>query len=145
VLPRDSLFISHVMLSNVHICPLAEVHLASRTITSVLDNTPFLSYLYSEHTPLPGIPLGKAERLSVYLYRILATGLVLSVDDGNKKCVGVAVWQGPISGAGILSRFRDWCVHAGFDVWDQLSSLYYGDGGLNRKVEVTVGRSDGRE
>ena len=85
-------------------------------------------------TPLPGIPLGKAERLSVYLYRILATGLVLSVDDGDKKCVAVAVWQGPISRDGILSRLRDWCVHAGFDVWDQLSSLYYGDGGLNRKV-----------
>src|ERR1700730_3638060 len=124
------------MLSEVHTCPLSEVHLASQTITSVLDNTPFISYLYSEHTttPRPTTPLGKAERLSVYLYRTLTTGLVLTVDDGQRKCVGVAVWQGPISKSGILTRFRDWFVHGGFDLWDHLNSLYYGHGGLNEKV-----------
>lgn len=122
------------MLSQVHICPLSEVHLASKTITSVLDNTPFVSYLYSEHTPPPRIPLGKAERLSVYLYRVLATGLVLTVDDGESKCVGVAVWQGPNPRRGVLASVRDWFVKRGFDVWDELNSLYYGGGGLNHKV-----------
>ena len=127
------------MLSEVHICPLSEVHFASRTLTSVLDNTPFISYLYSQHTPPPRIPLGKAERLSVYLYRVLASGLVLTVDDGENKCVGVAVWQGPVSKNGVLTRVRDWFVQGGFDVWDHLNSLYYGGGGLNQKV-VGIGR-----
>ena len=122
------------MLSEVHICPLSEVHFASRTLTSVLDNTPFISYLYSQYTPPPRIPLGKAERLSVYLYRVLTSGLVLTVDGGENTCVGVAVWQGPVSKTGILTRVRDWFVQGAFDVWDQWNSLIYGDGGLNTKA-----------
>ena len=127
------------MLSEAHGCPLSEVHFASHTITSVLDDTPFVSYLYSEHTRPPRIPLGGAGRLLVYLYRSLTAGLVLTVDDGERKCVGVAVWQTPISKTGILSRVREWCVQGVFDVWDHLHTLYYGGGGLNVKLISTWG------
>jgi hypothetical protein len=136
---RELLFIAlHVMLSEAHGCPLSEVQFASQTITSVLDDTPFVSYLYSDTRP-PRIPLGRAGRLSVYLYRNLTTGLVLTVDDEEKKGVGVAVWQSPSSKTGMLSRLREWCVQGGFDVWDHLHTLYYGGGGLNVKVISTGG------
>ena|SRR5579859_4955180 len=71
--------------------------------------------------------------LSIFLYRTLATGLVLTVDD-DKKCVGVVVWQAPRRKLSLVERVSDWCLQAGFDVWNGLNNLYYGGSGFNHSV-----------
>jgi hypothetical protein len=119
------------MPSEAHVCPVADIPLAAKTVTSVLNTSPFISFLYNNNTPI--IPPGKTEKLSIYLYRTLSTGLVLTVDDDDKKCVGVAVWQGPTRQS-LAGRLYDWCVQAGFDFWDNVNLLYNGHGGLNQKV-----------
>lgn len=126
---------AYAMPTSPHVCPVLEVTLAAQTITSVLNhNNPFISFLYSNHTPPPLVPYGKPEQLSVYLYRTLTTGLVLTVDDGDQKCVGVAIWQGPASETSLFGRLRDWCVHTSFDIWDTLNSIYYGRSGIDETV-----------
>ena len=121
------------MPSKPHICPVSEIPIASKTVTSVLDHTiPFISFLYSNHTPPPLIPPGKPEKLSIYLYRTLSTGHVLTVDD-DKKCVGVAVWQGPTRQR-LAGKVYDFCVNTGFYFWDSLNTMYYGGSGVNHGV-----------
>src|SRR5271167_2668612 len=125
------------MTTPPHICPISEIPLAAQTVTSILNhNNPIISFLYNNHTPPPLIPYGKPEQLSIYLYRTLTTGLVLTVDDEDQKCVGVAVWQGPSSQTSILGKLCDWCVHTGFDLWNTLNWIYYGGSGMNKLVFV---------
>jgi len=112
-----------------HVCPIQDVPLAVKTITSVLESMPYVRFVYDHQKSPP--PPGKAENLSVELYRILTTGLVLTID-AEEKCVGVAVWHRPVRQS-FLSRVADWCVNAGFDVWSTISKMIYGDGGFNHK------------
>ena len=127
------------MSSPTHICPVSEIPLAARTITSVLNhNNPFISFLYNNHTPPPLVPYNKPEQLSIYLYRTLATGLVLTVDDEDQKCIGVAVWQGPTGQSSLLAKLRDFLVHTGFDIWNTMNTLYYGGSGINRTVSRSI-------
>jgi len=136
------------MLSAPRICPLGDVPIASQTVTSVLNHeNRFVSFLYNNHTPPPLIPNGKPEQLSIYLYKLLSTtGLVLTIDDEENKrpCVGVAVWQGPITtSTGLLGRLKEFCVNCVFDVWNQMNWLYYGGSGLDHAVFRCFERANG--
>jgi hypothetical protein len=124
------------MPSEPHVCGISEVPLAAKTLTTMLNSTPAISFFYDNRSSATQIPYGKPEKLSTYLYRTLSTGLVLSVDDGDEKCVGVALWEGPTRERGLLGKVFNYCVQGGFDIWDSLKSIYYGDCGLNKKVRV---------
>jgi len=117
-----------------HVCPVSEVPNAARTITSVLtaESNPTVRFI-SGVSP-PNAP-GKAEEVSVYLYHTLTNGLVLTVDDGDEKAVGVAVWQGPVSQPtsfwGKVCNFIAWRV---VDVYQSFNWLLYGNSTIKHAV-----------
>jgi hypothetical protein len=134
-------FLEHIfacMSYSPHICPIEDIPLAARTICSVFhqSNYSVMTFLYNRHQPPPSLPYGKEEQFSIHLYRLLSTGLVLTVDDEDKKCVGVAVWSGPAGKTGYLGRLRDWLVHSTFDAWQALHYIYYRGGGINLAVGI---------
>ncbi len=130
-----------IMPSLPHVCPVSEIPIAAQTITHVLNhNNPFISFLYDNQTPPPLVPYGKPEQLSIYLYRTLTTGLVLTVDDEDQKCVGVAVWQGPTHQSSLLGKLRDFLFHTGFDIWNILDNVFYGGSGINKTVSYALFR-----
>jgi hypothetical protein len=124
------------MLSEPHICPISKIPQATRTLTSAFnhESNAFISFFYNNHIPPPLIPPGKPEQLASSLYRTLSSGLVLTIDSEDQKCVGVAVWQGPSRQTNPLNKFRNYFVQGALDFWDSLNSIYYGRSGFNQSV-----------
>jgi hypothetical protein len=50
----------------------------------------------------------------------------LTVDDENEKCVGVAVWTGPLRHRNFFSKLRAWFILFGINIWLRFGFLYYG-------------------
>jgi len=121
-----------------HVCPVSEVPNAARTITSVLtaENNPTMRFI-SGVSPTGDslIPPGKAEEVSAYLYRTLTNGLVLTVDDGDEKAVGVAVWQGPVAQpTSFWGKVRDFVAWRAVDVYQSFNWLLYGNSTIKHTV-----------
>jgi len=121
-----------------HVCPVSEVPNAARTITSVLtaENNPTVRFLSgNSHSNETHVPPGKAEQVSVYLYRTLTNGLVLTVDDGDERAVGVAVWQGPVAQpTSWWEKVRDFVAWRAVDVYQTCNWLLYGNSSLKQTV-----------
>jgi hypothetical protein len=97
---------------------------------------PLISFVYDgDRPPLRKIPCGKSELLSISLYQTVINGLVLTVNDANQKCVGVAVWTGPVR-RGFFGRIGGWCILAILYLWLFINMFYYGLRGnrMNKKV-----------
>jgi hypothetical protein len=71
------------------------------------------------------VPCGKPELLSNSLYQTLVKGLFLTVNDDDKKCVGVAFWTGPVKKRS-LSKIGGWCILAPLYLWLFINMFYYG-------------------
>jgi len=116
------------------ICSFADIPLAAKTITSVFCKSyPLSAFLYNSETPLPSVPYGKSELLSIYLRQIGINGLVLAVHDDDQKCVGVAVWTGPLK----QSRFRliqAWLWLKLLALWLFVNLIYYRGAGMSGVV-----------
>jgi hypothetical protein len=116
------------MPSIPHVCPLRDIPSAARTITTVMcQSNPLIAFVYNfkKDRELP-VPYGKRELLSVYLYQLRTNGIVLTVDDDDQKCIGVAVWTGPNCRKGVVEKVRAWFILLVLNVWLFFSMLYYG-------------------
>jgi hypothetical protein len=126
------------MSSLPHVCPITEIPLAAKTITSVMCQTyPVSAFVYNSKPPLPEVPYGKRELLAIYLRQIHITGLVLSVDSEDEKCVGVAVWTGP--GAKEKSpyqRFVSKLSLTWLNFWLFFAMVYYRGAGMDAQVPI---------
>jgi hypothetical protein len=124
------------MFSEPHVCPISEIPLATRTLTSAFnhESNAFVSFFYNQHTPPPLTPPGKPEQLAISLYCTLTNGLVLTIDSEDQKCVGVAVWEGPTRQTNPLHKLRNYLVQGAFDLWDSFNSIYYRSNGFNQSV-----------
>lgn len=86
---------------------------------------PLISFVYdNDHPPLLQVPCGKPELLTISLYQSRISGHVLTVDDDDQKCVGVAVWTGP-GREGFLGKVAGWCVLTILYLWLIINMLYY--------------------
>jgi hypothetical protein len=125
------------MSSKPQLCPISDIPLAARTIANVMCMSyPLISFVYDgDRPPLRKIPCGKSELLSISLYQTVINGLVLTVNDANQKCVGVAVWTGPVR-RGFFGRIGGWCILAILYLWLFINMFYYGLRGnrMNKKV-----------
>ena len=92
----------------------------------MIKANPLTQFVYDKHRPPLLLPCGKLELFTVYLYQNLANGLILTVDDDDEKCIGVAVWTGPPKRRNVLGRLRTWCVLSILHVWLVMNFLYYG-------------------
>ena len=123
------------------LCPLWDIPLAAHTIAKVMClSYPLISFVYGgDQPPLLNPPPGKSELLSLWLYQTVVNGLVLTVDDKDQKCVGVAVWTGPVRRS-FARRVGGWCALPILFVWLLVNRVYYGLRGnrMNSKVVVTV-------
>jgi hypothetical protein len=97
---------------------------------------PLMAFLYKSKPPLPQVPCGKRELLSIYLRQINVTGLVLSVDSDDEKCVGVAVWTGPPSAKqkSAFEWFKSKLSLAWLNVWLFFALAYYRGAGMDQQV-----------
>ena len=87
---------------------------------------PLIPFLYDRgRPPLMEAPCGKPELLSVSLYQTRINGLVLTVDDGDQKCVGVAVWTGPVRKT-FVSTIGGWSILTVLYLWLFIDMFYYG-------------------
>ena|SRR5579862_2416107 len=103
-------------LSAPHICGFRDIPLAACTILSALKDSPLSRFVYGEPPPsrLPFLDILEFTR---YLYKCRSHGLVLSVDDGDTKCVGIAVWIAPSQYLGVRWSNQAWCVYLIFQAW----------------------------
>jgi len=124
------------MLSPPHETPWRDIPAAARTITSIMSTTnPIISYVYDSPILLTSVPRGKRELMSVWLYQLHSSEYVLSIDDGNKKCVGAAVWTGPKrKERRWWMKFGDWLKLVGLDIWMLGANVWYHGAGMNGKV-----------
>ena len=124
------------MPSLPHVCPITEIPLAAKTITSVMCQTyPVSAFVYKSKPPLPQVPYGKRELLAIYLRQIHITGLVLSVDSGDEKCVGVAVWTGPTTKQkSAYKRFLSKLSLTWLNIWLFFGMFYYRGAGMDPGV-----------
>ena len=97
---------------------------------------PLISFVYgSDRPPLLEVPCGKPELLTISLYTSHINGLVLTVDDDDQKCVGVAVWTGPVRQS-FFGKVGGWCILTILYLWLLLNMLYYGI--LGDRMNITV-------
>ena len=97
---------------------------------------PLISFVYdNDHPPLLEVPCGKPELLTISLYQSQISGHVLTVDDGDQKCVGVAVWTGP-GREGFFSKVGRLCILTILYSWLIINMLYYRLRGF--KMNITV-------
>ena len=122
-----------------HVCPLAEIPLAAKTITSVMCQTyPVSAFVYNSKPPLPEVPYGKRELLAIYLRQLSITGLVLSVDSEDEKCVGVAVWTGPSAQKSTYNRFISKVSLTWLNIWLFFAMAYYRGAGMDAQVKTPL-------
>ena len=115
------------MFSKPHLCPVSDVPLAAKTITSVMIKAnPLTKFVYNKHQAPPLLPRGKLEIFTIWLYQLRTNGIVLTVDDENEKCIGVAVWTGPMRHQSFFGKLRAWCILFGLNIWLRFGFLYYG-------------------
>jgi hypothetical protein len=126
-----------MMSSTPHLCPSSQLPQAAKTLTSVLcAESPLPAFLYNSPTLLPSVPYGKCELLAIWLRNLHRTGLILTVDDGDEKCVGVAVWLPPAGRKGaFLDKLKTRWFCAWLDLWLYVNKIYYGRAGFNPKVQ----------
>ena len=128
------------MLTASHETPWRDIRTAAQTITSVMSTTnPIISYCYNSPSLLTEVPYGKRQLMSIYLHQLQCMGWVFSIDDGDKKCVGAAVWTGPRPTAegGIWSRVGRWFKMVGLEVWMLGAGIRYRGAGMNGKVALS--------
>lgn len=128
------------MFTGPQLCPTSDLNLAAKTITSVFcQSYPLSAFVYNCKTPLSSVPYGKRELLSIWLRKVRQSGLVLTIDDGDEKCVGVAVWTGPerLLG-GRLSRLRFRWFTTCLDIWLFFNMIYYKGAGMDGKVRRSL-------
>lgn len=114
------------MPTKPHVCPVSDIPLAARTITSVMIKvSPLTKFVYDKHQSTL-LPHGKLEIFTIFLYQLRTNGIVLTVDDENEKCVGVAVWMGPSRHRNFFAKLRAWCILFALNIWLRFGFLYYG-------------------
>ena len=124
-----------------HVCPLTEIPLAAVTITSVFCRTyPLIAFVYGSKDSLPEVPYGKRELLTIYLRRLGITGLVLSVDSEDEKCVGVAVWTAPAAfhQKSLYEQFKSKLKLIWLNIWLFFASVYYHGASMDAQVTTSL-------
>jgi len=113
----------------VHECPLSDIPLAAHTLVNVMTRTnPLIAYIHNSNLPLSPIPYGKLQLITIYLFQLSTTGIILSIDDEetNEKCVGVAVWSGPLKRS-IWQRIWISLKMFYLRVWMTVNLLWFGN------------------
>jgi hypothetical protein len=120
-----------------HVCPLTEIPLAAKTVTTVFCQTyPLIPFVYGSKLPLPEVPYGKQELLTIYLHQLGITGLVLTVDSKDEKCVAVAVWTAPATAnrKSLYERLKSKFNFTRLNIWLFLATIYYRGASMDAQV-----------
>jgi len=100
---------------------------SKETITGIMCQTyPSVHSSTTANRPYLKPPYGKRELLAIYLRQIHITCLVLSIDSGDEKCVGVAVWTGPTAKQkSAYERFMSKLSLTWLNIWLFFGMIYY--------------------
>ena len=110
----------------------ADVKNAAHTVVKAFIRDPFNAYFYNLMPDQNNPPSGTEEMMALNIHNNLWTDLVLVVDDGGRKCAGVALWTIP--------RFKplgwiEWGAKLLQSSYGELMDyFYYRNRGINRAV-----------
>ena len=110
----------------------ADVKYAAHTVVKAFTRDPFNAYFYNLMPDQANPPWGTEEMMAIHIQNKLFTDLVLVVDDGNRKCAGVALWAPPRTEP---LGWIEWGVKLLHSAYGSLMGhLYYRHRGVNRRV-----------
>jgi hypothetical protein len=130
-------------MPQVYAATPADVRDAARTIVKAFIRDPFNAYFYNYIPDQSNPPWGTEEMMALNIRNNLLTDIVLVVDDGNRKCAGVALWTPP--------RFEplgwiEWCAKLIYSAYGGLMGyFYYRNRGINRAVCLFLIKLTGRD
>ena len=116
-----------------------DVKQAAHTIVKAFIQDPFNAYFYNLMSDQANPPRGTEEMMAIHIRNQMMSDLVLVVDDGGRKCVGVALWALPRPQP---LRWVEWGLKSLYLAYTSLMGfLYYRDRGVNRQVLSPCKRS----
>lgn len=130
-------------MPQVYVATPAEVKDAAHTIVKAFIHDPFNAFFYNLMPDQSNPPRGTEEMMAIHIHNKTLTDLVLVVDDGDRKCAGVALWIPP--------RFEplgwfEWGVKWIHSVYGGvMGHLYYRNRGINRQVVSLRANADSRD
>jgi hypothetical protein len=119
-------------MPRVYCATPSDVKSAAHTVVKAFIRDPFNAYFYNLMADQGNPPWGTEEMMEIHIQNNLFTNLVLVVDDGNRKCAGVALWAPPRTEP---LGWIDWgakLLHSAYG--GLMGYLYYRNRGVNRKV-----------
>ena len=119
-------------MSRVYTAAKGDVKDAAETIVKAFIHDPFNLYFYNLMEDPGNPPWGTKEVMALHIRNRMITEPVLVVDDGDKRCAGVALWDTP------KMEPVGWCywsckkLHSCYG--SLMGYLYYRNRGINRRV-----------
>jgi hypothetical protein len=116
----------------VYTASRGDVKDAAKTIVKAFIDDPFNLYFYNLIADPANPPLGTEEMMALHIRNRMITDSVLVVDDGDKRCAGVALWDTPKS---TRVGWLNWGFKKLHSLYGSLMGyLYYRNRGINRRV-----------
>ena len=117
---------------HVYTASRRDVKDAAETIVKAFIHDPFNLYFYNLMKDPTNPPCGTEEMMALHIRNRMITDPVLVVNDGNKRCAGVALWDTPKSKP---VGWFDWGYKKLHSLYGKLMGyLYYRNRGINRRV-----------
>lgn len=133
-------------MSRVYTASKGDVKDAAETIVKAFIHDPFNLYFYNLMEDPGTPPQGTKEMMALHIRTRMITDPVLVVDDGDKRCAGVALWDTP------KMKSEGWCdwgykkLHSWYV--SLMGYLYYRNRGINRRVSdllLLSGKANGSD
>ena len=119
-------------MPQVYIATPADVKDAAHTVVKAFIGDPFNAFFYNLMPDQSNPPWGTEEMMALGIQNNLLTDLVLVVDDGNRKCAGVALWTPPRFDPTGWVEWGAKLIHSAYS--GIMGYLYYRNRGINRAV-----------
>lgn len=130
-------------MPQVYAATPADVKDAAHTVVKAFIRDPFNAYFYNFMPDQSNPPWGTEEMMALNIHNNLLTDIVLVVDDGNRKCAGVALWTPPrFEPLGWIERVIK-LIHSAYG--GLMGYLYYRNRGINRAVCLYTMRLTSRD
>ena len=122
----------------VYTASKGDVKDAAETIVKAFIYDPFNLYFYNLMKDPGNPPWGTEQMMAMHIRNRMITDPVLVVDDGNRRCAGVALWDTPkMTPVGWV----DWGYKKLHSFYGSLLEyLYYRNRGINRRVSQAICR-----
>lgn len=104
---------------------------AAHTVVKAFIRDPFNMYFYNLMPDQSNPPWGTEQMMAIHICSQMMSELVLVVDDGGRKCAGVALWTIPRPEP--LGWIK-WGLRSLHSAYGSLMGYFYGNRGINREV-----------